>query len=356
MRIVRKWWNGLLVYVDRGEPFMRVLQAIKKYPDCYFDSQNLCWHVAENTIQIFEKEAFAQGYDIDIPGERNLTRTLQSRNGCTFDIETTGLREDPNAHLVSACIGLSKETPLEFWVDEPQQEKDVLIEIGNVLSQMEAIITWNGDRFDIPFLNERFKKYNLPFQLQAVQSLDLYKTAEVMKAAGIIPAAGLQVVERFYGIVRPDQLPGRYVPARYAEYLNTKDSTIKQEILQHNLEDVLFLLMLSPFIYQGIIPETNTTYTLEEMQLLDRYLLHVERIEKMMEEKAEMENQLFQLSDKYGTHLFERPYGNIQFDETACTIQKKAINSPPIHSFDELEEFYRNTLAQVAKRKWDTED
>ncbi|MFC4769190.1 ribonuclease H-like domain-containing protein [Effusibacillus consociatus] len=352
MTIVRKWWNGVLVYVEKGDPFMRVLQAIKKYPSCYFDSQNLCWHVADDYIHVLEQEAFGQGFQIDIPPERNLTRTLQNRCGCTFDIETTGLREDSNSHLVSACIGLSKENPIEFWVDEPFQEREVLLRIAEVLKEMDVIITWNGDRFDIPFLNERFKKYRIPFQINAVQSLDLYKIAEKMRSAGVIPSAALQVVERFYGIVRPDQLPGRYVPAKYAEWLETGNPALRDEILQHNREDVLFLLMLSPFIYQGIVMDDECAYDPEEVQLLDRYAIHIERLEKMMEEKLEMEQAIQKLAGKYGQPLLSRPYGDVLLTETACTFQKKEINSPPIRTFEELEEFYRNTLAQKPKRRW----
>lgn len=353
MKIVRKWWNGLLVYVEKGDPFMRVLQSIKQYPLCYFDRQNLCWHVADDLTEKFVEEAYLQGFQIDIPPARKLTRSLQSGNGCTFDIETTGLREDPNAHLVSACIGLSKEDPLEFWVEDPDHEKQALLQLMELLAGMEVIITWNGDRFDIPFLNHRFQAHDIPFQIHAAQSLDLFKIAEKMKAAGIIPAAGLQVVERFYGIVRPDQLPGRYVPARYASYLQSKDPSIKQEILQHNREDVLFLLMLSPFIYQGTIPEYESPFSPADQQLLDRYLLHLERIEKMLEEQAELEQMIRQLSQSSGQNLFARPYGDIVLSETACTVQKKEINAPAIRTFAELEDFYRNTLAKQPKRKWE---
>lgn len=356
MKIVRKWWNGLLVYVDKGDPFLRVLQTIKQYPQCYFDGQNLCWQVAEDTIDRFVQEAYRQGFAIDIPPAKNLTQSLQSRNGCTFDIETTGLREDPNAHLVSACIGLSKADPLEFWVEDPQQEADILRQLADELNDKDVIITWNGDRFDIPFLNHRFQVHQIPFQIQTMQSLDLFRIAEKMKAAGLIPAAGLQVVERFYGIVRPDQLPGRYVPARYAEYLESRDPLIKQEILQHNREDVLFLLMLSPFIYQGTVPVDESTQSIEELQLLDRYLMHMERIEKMLEEKAELEHIILQLAGTSGQTVFVRPYGNIIVRETACTVQKKEVNAPLIQTFEELEEFYRNTLANQPKRKWNAEE
>lgn len=352
LHIVRNWLNGLLVHVDKGDPFLRVLQTVKRYPDCYFDTRNLCWHVAEGYIDTLEKEAFAQGFHLEIPPERNLTRTLQQGAGCTLDIETTGLREDPAAHLVSGCIGLSRKDPVEFWVDEPGQEKPVLEQISDLLKEMEVVVTWNGDRFDIPFLNERFRKHHIPFQIRPAQSLDLYRIAEKMRAAGIIPSAALQVVERFYGIVRPDQLSGKHVPARYAEWLATKNPAIKEEILQHNREDVLFLLMLSPFIYRGMIVDEPSSFTPEETQLLDRYLIHSERLEKMLQEKAEMEQAIRQLAGKYGQSRLSRPYGDIFLDETACTIQKKEINSPSVRTFDELEELYRNTLAQKPKRKW----
>jgi uncharacterized protein YprB with RNaseH-like and TPR domain len=308
--------------------------------------------VAEDTIERLVQEAYRQGFAIDIPPAKNLTRALQSRNGCTFDIETTGLRENPNAHLVSACIGLSKADPMEFWVEDPQQEADILRQLADVLMDKDLIITWNGDRFDIPFLNHRLQIHQIPFQIQTAQSLDLFRIAEKMKAAGLIPAAGLQVVERFYGIVRPDQLPGRYVPGRYADYLDSRDPLIKQEILQHNREDVLFLLMLSPFIYQGTVPADESTQTKEELQLLDQYLMHMERIEKMLEEKVELEQMILQLAGTSGQTVFVRPYGNIVLQEAACTVQKKQVNAPPIRTFEELEEFYRNTLANLPKRTW----
>ncbi|BCJ85876.1 ribonuclease H-like domain-containing protein [Effusibacillus dendaii] len=355
MKIVRKWWNGVAVFTDKGDPFLRVLQTIKQYPKCYFDGKNLCWHVADDYLDRLFQESDAQGFLIDIPPQRNLTRTLQSGLGCTFDIETTGLRDDPNAHLVSACLGLSKEDPLEYFVNEPPAEKQILTELAEKLGEMEVIVTWNGDRFDIPFLNDRFQYWNIPFQINPLTSLDLYKIADKMKIAGVIPSAALQVVERFYGIVRPDQLPGRYVPARYQEWLETKNPEIRDEILQHNREDVLYLLMLAPFIYQGTVVTEPSAYSQEETGLLDRYLIHMERLEKMWEEKQAMEHEIRQLAEKYGEHLLRRPYGDILLDETACTVQKKPVNSPPIRTFAELEQFYRDTLAQKPKRQWDNE-
>lgn len=353
MNIVRKWWNGVLVYIERGEPFMRVVQSIKKYPQCYFDSQNLCWHIAEDYIDVLLKEASVQGFYIDIPPKKNLTSALQSSSGCTFDIETTGLRDDPDAHLVSACIGLSKQDPVEFWVEDPAAERDVLLQLAEALQHMDVIITWNGDRFDIPFLNDRFRKHDIAFQIQTVQSLDLYKVAERMKLAGLIPSASLQTVERFYGIVRPDQLPGRYVPMKYTDYQQSRNPILKTEILQHNREDVLYLLMLSPFIYQGIILQYESAILAEEEQLLDKYFLHLEKLEKLLEEKEEMEKQIFSISAKYETNMFSRPYGSIQLLESACTIQKKTVNSPAIKTFAELREFYRSTLSKHPKIKFD---
>lgn len=95
----------------------------------------------------------------------------------TLDIETQNIFEDVGSNDPSAldisvvCIHDSSDNSFRSFL-----EKD-LKDLWPILEHSDAIITWNGDHFDIPLLNKYY-----PGNLNHIKSIDLMK--EVQKVLG----------------------------------------------------------------------------------------------------------------------------------------------------------------------------
>ncbi len=95
----------------------------------------------------------------------------------TLDIETQNLFEDVGSNDPSmldisvVCIHDSLDNSYKSFL-----EKD-LKDLWPILEHSDAIITWNGDHFDIPLLNKYY-----PGNLNHIKSIDLMK--EVQKVLG----------------------------------------------------------------------------------------------------------------------------------------------------------------------------
>jgi uncharacterized protein YprB with RNaseH-like and TPR domain len=90
---------------------------------------------------------------IDYPLDR-----LSSPDRILFlDIETTGL-SPANAELF--LIGAASYTHaglhiIQYFAEEPGEEKAILEAFSELIRDYDTLITFNGNKFDIPFLEKR---------------------------------------------------------------------------------------------------------------------------------------------------------------------------------------------------------
>ena len=94
-------------------------------------------------------------------------------NELYLDIETTGL--NPYYDRVT-CIGFAFEDDKTIGIIA-ENEKDILEKFDELTKNLEInkVVTWNGDNFDIPFLKVRAKKHNIEFVCGKEMSVDARK-------------------------------------------------------------------------------------------------------------------------------------------------------------------------------------
>lgn len=99
-----------------------------------------------------------------------------------LDIETTGLEADYH-HIISWVI---KEKDGEYYtgmitkqdLDDETFDKRILEELIEVLDKFDIIYTYNGTRFDNPFMRSRCMYWGIPFpEFGELQHKDLYYLA-----------------------------------------------------------------------------------------------------------------------------------------------------------------------------------
>ena len=166
---------------------------------------------------------------------------------CVLDIETTGL-SGSRAKVI--LIGLLTYTDkgvriTQFLAENHYEECKVLDAAMDFLRSEDIgyLITFNGQSFDVPFMNARLEA-NFSGSPLDLYDFDLYRflrNATDLKSR--IGSLSQKSVENYYGILgdRGDTITGRESVIMFDEYALTGNSTLEKIILTHNREDVLHL-------------------------------------------------------------------------------------------------------------------
>ena len=157
-----------------------------------------------------------------------------------FDIETTGLKKEYCRVYLTGCAYLSSgRWRIKQWLSQnASDEKAVLEAFASFACAFRTLVTFNGERFDIPFLEYRNKQYGVNLNFADFRSLDIYK--EIKPAKKLLGASSLRqkAVEELIGIKRDDKMDGGALIPYYYEYEQTLDEKNEKLLLLHNFDDV----------------------------------------------------------------------------------------------------------------------
>jgi uncharacterized protein YprB with RNaseH-like and TPR domain len=150
-----------------------------------------------------------------------------------LDIETTGLSRD---YCDITVIGIGKEYGAKVEVVQLIEADISASKLMRALDGVEEIYTYNGSRFDAPFIRE---KLDIDLKKELVHT-DLMYACWKHNLKG-----GLKVVERRLGITRKlADIDGRMAVKLWWQYCNNKDRQALKILLEYNKEDVINLRAL----------------------------------------------------------------------------------------------------------------
>lgn len=166
-------------------------------------------------------------------------------NNIFVDIETTGVnRNDDIVFLIGTMvIKNSKLIMTQWFCDKKSDERKILMNFINNIHENSHIITFNGNTFDIPFLNSRLKKYNLPLLDDKHIYTDIYTWVKSIHFDGI-ENKKLKTIVDYMDIHRIDNINSPELKRSYQKYIETKNIETLENILLHNYEDVYNLYEL----------------------------------------------------------------------------------------------------------------
>ena len=107
------------------------------------------------------------------------------------------------------------------------------------IQSFDTIIHFNGNSFDIPFLMERGKKYNLDLSFDRFQSIDIYRPLARLNHILKLENQKQKTFEKFLNIKRTDPFSGGDLIEVYKHFVESKDQRLIVPLLLHNMEDVL---------------------------------------------------------------------------------------------------------------------
>jgi len=166
-----------------------------------------------------------------------------------FDIETTGLSPVHNSCILGGVLFIEGDRGecVQIFAEKETEERELLQEYCALLSKADILISYNGNRFDLPFLSARLSALGLPRLLNTPHSFDLYRAVNVYSPfRSFLPNLKQKTLESYLGISeeRKDLIDGQQSVERYREYLCAPSQALKEEILLHNRDDLMQLSRL----------------------------------------------------------------------------------------------------------------
>ena len=174
-----------------------------------------------------------------------------------FDIETTGLSADTSYLYLIGAICLENNTPslIQWFCDEYSEEKEVLIAFRDFIKNFSTLGHFNGTGFDIPYLNKKFKRHCLSYEIDSEKTIDVYKLLLPFKKHTDFPDFKQKTLEMSAGFIRTDTFSGGDLTEVYAAYAGkyrlaaltgkTEEAdALRHVMLLHNHDDLIGLYYL----------------------------------------------------------------------------------------------------------------
>lgn len=180
-------------------------------------------------------------------------------NDIYLDIETTGLKRNSDYAWVigTAFVKEDKIESKQIFIKSKDDEKESLLYLNELLKNKQRIVTFNGNIFDIPFLNERAAAYGITLNFPQEQ-YDLYELIRKHNKFLMIKRINLKTAEKFMRIERNDPLAGKETLTLYKTYVETGYEYLKKSLLNHNYYDIKNLPPLMNV--NAVIKNYNTLY------------------------------------------------------------------------------------------------
>jgi hypothetical protein len=168
-----------------------------------------------------------------------------SPNSVLFlDIETAGLSANTYVFLVGLMYWVDGEFHVEqTFARDYTEEPGLLHHVRSTMERFNTVVTYNGASFDLPFIRTRMAVHRIP-DVEPMDSVDLlHASRRVFRPE--LPNCRLVTVERHLrGVEREDDIPSRFIPRAYHEFVRSKDARIMRNVVYHNRMDVFTMAMI----------------------------------------------------------------------------------------------------------------
>lgn len=159
-----------------------------------------------------------------------------------LDIETTGLSGIDQPLFLIGLLSVQEGglACTQLLARSPSEEPAVLYQLLSHVKDRSAVMTFNGDSFDIPYIEKRMSYCNI--MLPDIVSVDLLKPAR-KRYKNRLASCSLQSLERnILGLSdwnREDDIPGSKIPRVYWDYVNNRNYDLLLPIIKHNIMDLV---------------------------------------------------------------------------------------------------------------------
>jgi uncharacterized protein YprB with RNaseH-like and TPR domain len=182
----------------------------------------------------------------DFGGLLPLFRQADPRSVLFLDIETAGL--SPSTYVfLCGLMHLSTDPPAfqveQVFARDYAEEEGLLRHVRSRLGRFDTVVTYNGASFDVPFLRTRMAVHGIP-DIVPMGSVDLLQASRRVFRS-VLPNVRLVTVERHLrGLERVGDIPSRFIPRAYHEYVRTGDARVMRNVVYHNRMDLFTMAVI----------------------------------------------------------------------------------------------------------------
>jgi uncharacterized protein YprB with RNaseH-like and TPR domain len=160
-----------------------------------------------------------------------------------LDIETLGLFNRPIILLGLAKVSSSKITVKQYLSRNIGEERAVLDAFISDIDDNSVFVTFNGQTFDMPYINNRMNYFNINNRMNHPHFDMLHYSRRQWRDE--LMNCKLTTLERhLFNIVREDDVPSGLVPEFYETYAKTGNVGPLIPIIEHNQQDIITLAMI----------------------------------------------------------------------------------------------------------------
>ena len=185
-----------------------------------------------------------------------------------FDIETTGFSPETSILYMIGCIYYQQNHFIcsQWFSDTMEAQKDIIIAFMEFIKNFKVLVCYNGQGFDIPYLTKKCTIYNLPYDFNNIECIDIYKYIAPYKSLFKTDNLKQKTMESFIGLSREDQYSGGELIAFYEKYLLNHSNDILDILVLHNHDDLVGMTkLISLLAYPMVFNEKLNLKKLEEI-------------------------------------------------------------------------------------------
>ncbi len=202
-----------------------------------------------------------------------------------FDIETTGFSAGNTKLYLIGCVYADKDTghflSIQWFLDDYNDEKSLIQAFIDFSKNFKTLIHFNGQGFDIPYMEAKCQKHNITWDFSCFEHIDLYKYASKIKNLFKTENLKQKTMEVFFDLNREDVFSGGDLIAVYQDYMERKDDRLLEFLLLHNFEDIQGMITLLDILsYSAIL---DGAYSFSSIGMAVSSARDIERKEAIIE-------------------------------------------------------------------------
>lgn len=179
-----------------------------------------------------------------------------------FDIETTGFSPANSSLYLAGAVYCRNGiwNTIQWFAEAPSQEKTVLQTFFDFCREFRCLIHFNGEGFDLPYLEGRAQRCGLDTPFSQIESLDIYRRIRPYRRHLKLTHMNQKALEAFLDISREDRCSGGELISVYHRYTSAPDNKLLKLLLLHNLDDLKGMLSLTQLLaYPALFSGQNFT-------------------------------------------------------------------------------------------------
>lgn len=167
-----------------------------------------------------------------------------------FDIETTGFSPANSSLYLAGAVFCQNGVwnAFQWFAEVPSQEESVLRAFFDFCRKFRCLIHFNGEGFDLPYLEGRAKRFGLDTPFSQMDSRDIYRLIRPYRRHLKLTHMNQKALESFLGIQREDRCSGGDLIPVYRKYTSAPDEELLRMLLLHNLDDLKGMLSLTQLL------------------------------------------------------------------------------------------------------------